>query len=121
MAVRRRKENPELVRTVVELRKAAKAHAAPVWRSVADRLERPRHQVMPLNVGQLERVAEAGETVAIAGKLLGEGRLAKQLTVGAFGFTEGARGKIVAAGGAALTLRDLIRSHPDGTGVRLLA
>jgi large subunit ribosomal protein L18e len=121
MAVRRRKENPELLRTVVELRKAAKAHAAPVWLAVAERLERPRHQRVPMNVGHLERIASVGETVAVAGKLLAEGRLAKRLTVAAFGFSAGARGKIVAAGGAAMSLQDLIRAHPDGAGVRLLA
>jgi len=120
-AARRRKENPELVRLVVELKKAARAHEAPIWAAVAERLERPRHQVVPVNVGQLARVAAADETVAVPGKLLADGRLDKRLTVGAFGFSAEARGKIQAAGGTAVTLRELIKAHPDGAGVRLLA
>ena len=57
------KENSELVRLIVELRRAARSHQAPIWASVADRLERPRHQVTPVNVGHLNRLTEAGETV----------------------------------------------------------
>jgi large subunit ribosomal protein L18e len=106
---------------LVELRRAARAHQAPVWGSVADRLERARHQVAPMNVGQLERLAEAGETVVVPGKLLAEGPLTKKLTVGAFSFSEGARAKVHAAGGAALPLSALLKSNPNGAGVRLLA
>ncbi len=121
MAERRRKGNPELVRVLGELRKGARAHDAPIWAAVAERLERARHQVGPINVGQLERLTHAGETVAVPGKLLADGRLAKPLTVGAFSFSEEARGKIHAAGGTAVSLSELMKSHPDGTGVRLLA
>ena len=121
MVVRRRKGNPELVRLVVELKKAAKAHRAPIWAAVADRLERPRHQLVPVNVGQLERITQPGETVVVPGKLLADGLLAKRLTVGAFGFSAEARGKIQAAGGSAVSLREVVKAHPDGAGVRLLA
>jgi large subunit ribosomal protein L18e len=120
MVDRRRKGNPELVRVVGELRKAARAHGAPIWAAVAERLERPRHQSLPVNVGQLDRIASAGETVAVAGKLLAAGRLGKRLTVGAFGFSQGAKGKIVSAGGSAVTLGDLVKAHPNGAGVRIL-
>ncbi len=121
MAPVRRKGNPELVRLAVELRKTARAHDAPIWSAVADRLERARHQTEPVNVGQLERLAAAGETVVVAGKLLADGRLAKKLTVAAFRFSQEARAKVHAAGGTALSLSDLAKSHPDGSGVRLLA
>ena len=121
MAARRRKGNPELVRLVVELKQAARAHEAPVWAAVADRLERSRHQVTPVNVGHLERLTDAGETVVVPGKLLAAGRLGKKLTVAAFHFSEAARTKIHDAGGSALSLHDLLKTHPDGTGVRLLA
>jgi len=121
MAVRRRKGNAELVRLVQELKKAARAHEAPIWAAVADRLERPRHQLIPVNVGQLGRLAVAGETIVVPGKLLAEGPLAKRLTVGAFGFSAEARSKIHAAGGTALSLHEMVRAHPDGSGVRLLA
>lgn len=103
------------------LRKLSRAHDAPIWRMVAERLERARHQTIPLNVGELDRIAHDGETIVVAGKLLADGRLAKKVTVGAFAYSKEARGKIRAAGGTALTLDELVGAHPDGSGVRLLA
>ena len=116
-----REKNPELRRVVVALRRAAHAHRAPIWASVADRLERSRHAVGPLNVGHLERIAEADATVVVPGKLLAEGPLSKALTVAAFAYSAEARAKVRAAGGTALTIPELLRARPDGAGVRLLA
>ncbi len=116
-----RKQNRELARLLGELRRAERSQHAAVWGSVADRLERPRHQVTPVNVGHLERLARAEETVVVPGKLLSEGPLTKRLTVAAFSYSVAARAKIRAAGGAALSLEELLKSRPDGAGVRLLA
>ena len=115
------KENSELVRLIVELRRTARAQKAPIWATAADRLERPRHQVVPVNVAHLERVANADDTVLVPGKLLAEGTLSKKLTVAAFAFSKDARSKIHAAGGVAITVHDLLRTRPSGAGVRRLA
>jgi large subunit ribosomal protein L18e len=116
-----RKENPELARVIIELRKAARAHKAPVWRAAAERLSRPRHQVLPLNVAHLERLANPQETIVVPGKLLAEGNLTKPLTVGAVAYSSEAQSKVRAAGGKAISISELLKSHPDGKGVRLLA
>jgi large subunit ribosomal protein L18e len=116
-----RKQNTELARLIGELRRTARTQHAPIWGSVADRLERARHQTTPVNVGHLERLARPQETVVVPGKLLAEGPLTKSLTVAAFAYSAEARAKIVAAGGSAVSVHDLLKSHPDGAGVRLLA
>ncbi len=116
-----REKNPELHRVVVELRRAARARAAPIWSSVADRLERARHQTTPVNVGQLERIARADETIVVPGKLLADGPLSKPLTVAALSYSTGARAKVHAAGGTALSIPELLKTRPDGAGVRVLA
>ena len=115
------KENSELVRLIVELRRAARSAKAPIWATVADRLEKPRHRAAPVNVGHLERLTESGDTVVVPGKLLAHGPLSKKLTVAAFAYSKEARTKIHAAGGVAITVHDLIKTNPDGSGVRLLA
>ena len=120
MSVTIRKENPELVRVIIELQKAAKTHRAPVWRAAAERLTRPRHQLFPLNVGHLERIAAPQETILVPGKLLAEGNLTKALTIGAMAYSSEARSKVHAAGGTALSITELLKSHPNGKGVRLL-
>lgn len=116
-----RKQNSELVRLVGELRRTARAQHAAIWATVADRLERPRHQVRPVNLGHLERLARPEETVIVPGKLLADGLLTKPLTVAAFAYSADARSKVHAAGGHALSLHDLLKARPDGAGVRLLA
>ncbi|MGD0256932.1 MAG: 50S ribosomal protein L18e [Thermoplasmata archaeon] len=115
------KGNPELLRVVRELRLAARSHDAPLWASVADRLERARHLNPGVNVGQLERIAQSDETLVVPGKVLADGELSKKLTVAAFAYSAEARTKIHAAGGTALTLDDLLHAKPNGSGVRLIA
>jgi len=115
------KENSELVRLIVDLRRAARAQHAPIWASVADRLERPRHQAKPVNVGHLDRSVEAGATVVVPGKLLAHGPLSKKLTVAAFAYSKEAVAKIREAGGVAISVHDLLKTRPDGAGVRLFA
>lgn len=116
------KGNPELRRTLIELRRAAKVHEAPVWAAVAEKLARPRHQHAPLNVGRLEQLA-ASKAMAfvVPGKLLAQGRLTKPVTVAAFHYSEEAREKVHRAGGTAVTILELVKTHPNGSGVHILA
>jgi large subunit ribosomal protein L18e len=114
-----RKENAELAHVLIALRKAAKAHEAPVWFAVAERLSRPRRKTCPVNVGHLERLANAKDTLVIPGKLLAHGSLSKPLTVAAYNYSEDARAKIHQAGGQALSITELLKAKPDGAGVRL--
>jgi large subunit ribosomal protein L18e len=116
-----RKEDPELVRVLIELRKAARAHKAPLWGAVAERLARARHQVKPLNVGRLDFLAREHETVVVPGKVLASGKLTKPVTVAAFHYSAVAVEKIHGAGGKALSIHELLKAHPNGQGVRLLA
>jgi large subunit ribosomal protein L18e len=121
MPVAFRQKNPELRRVIVALRRAAHANGAPLWGAVADRLERSRHPSRPVNVGQLERIVEADQTVVIPGKLLSDGPISKPITVAVFACSPQAMAKVRAAGGHVLTIPELIQARPDGAGVRLLA
>jgi large subunit ribosomal protein L18e len=115
-----RKEDPDLRAVLIQLRKAATAHEAPIWAAVAERLARPRHQSYAVNVSRLERVARPSETIVVPGKLLAAGTLRKPLTVAAYRFSAGAREKVLAAGGTALTLPELIHAQAAGKGVRVV-
>jgi large subunit ribosomal protein L18e len=116
-----RKGDPELARMLIALRKAARLHHAPVWGTVAEQLARPRHQITPVNVGHLARLVTASSTVVVPGKVLAKGDIETPLTVAAYHFSEAARSKISAAGGHAMTIAELLKSHPDGSGVRIFA
>ncbi len=113
------KEDPELVHTLIALRRAAREHEAPIWAAVARGLARPRHRVVPVNVGHLARLAPEKATVVVPGKVLASGEIGRPLTVAAFHFSAAARQKIHAAGGSVLTIPELLKAHPDGRGVRI--
>ncbi len=115
------KQNPELTHALLELRRAARANDAPIWGAVADRLERGRHQVLPVNVGHLERAAGSDAAIVVPGKLLSEGSLSRPITVAAFACSKSARAKVHAAGGKVLTIHEMLKWRPDGVGVRIVA
>jgi large subunit ribosomal protein L18e len=115
------KSNDELVALLGRLRKASRAQSAPIWADVADRLQGPAQTWAEVNVSRLARVAPKGATVIVPGKVLGSGALAHPLTVAAFHFSASARTKIQAAGGHPITIGELIKKVPKGSGVKIIA
>ncbi len=115
-----RKTNPALVALTQALRKASWANDAPIWRDIAERLEKPTRNRIEVNVSRVDRYTKAGETVLVPGKLLAAGAVTKKVTVAALAFSDAARHKIRAAGGECLTIRELAERAPKGQNVRIL-
>ena len=113
------KSNPELRRLIHDLERRGKK-GSPLWGVVARSLARPRHQVRPVNVSHLERIVQPDETVVVPTKLLASGRIQKKIHVAALAYSDGARRKILAAGGSLMSLPDLVEKNPDGKGVRIV-
>ncbi len=114
------KTNPHLRALIRELRSPHDGKRAPAWRAVAIRLERPRHQLRPVNLGHLERVASAGELVVVPTKLLAKGDLKKALHIAALGWSDEAGRKVIAAGGQLSSLQEAFQSNPQGKGVHII-
>ncbi len=105
---------------ITQLRKASRTYNAPVWRAVADLLERPRRRRVEVNLSKINRYANEGEMVVVPGKVLGAGRLDKKVTIAAFGFSRTALEKIKASGSRAITISDALKENPRGRGVRII-
>lgn len=88
-----------------------------IWEDVAGRLARD----IEVNTGKLERITKKNDVVVVPGKVLGAGEISHALVVGAEKFSSSARAKIEAAGGEAISLRELAQKHADGKGVRIIA
>ncbi len=114
------KTNPRLVSLIFDLKAKSRETEAPIWRDIASRLESPRRNWAETNLSKLERYAKDGETVVVPGKVLAAGSVTKKLTVAAYDFSEAAVQGIRAAGGEAVTLREIMESNPEGTGIRML-
>ena len=106
--------------TIWTLRVAFKKNRSRIWRDLERRLSAPRSNKSEVNIGKLANITKDGETVAIAGKLLGSGSIGHRLTVYALSISEQAANKITQAGGKLISVDDLIQRHPKGRGVRII-
>ena len=112
--------NPERRRAAVMLEKAGKKQRAAIWRDASSMLSGEGKTRVEVNLGRISRAAGDGEAVFVPGKVLGTGVIGKKVTVGAFAFSSGAKSKIEASGGSALTVDEFVRRFPKGSGVRLV-
>ena len=112
-----RKSNSELVKTVTELKKASRENDAPLWKSLALKLERPSRNWPSVNISKLEFNVDKNSKVIVPGKLLGAGNITKNITVSAYSFSESAKIKVESAGGKCLSYNEFIKSNPKGTDV----
>jgi large subunit ribosomal protein L18e len=83
-------------------------------------LEKPSRNWAEVNLSRLERYANEGDVIVVAGKVLGAGSLKKKVTVAAYKFSESASKAIEEAGGKKMTITELIEKNPTGNGVRIM-
>ncbi len=112
--------NIVLRKTIDRLRKAASQHNAPIWRRVAEELEKPRRQRRAVNISRINRYTESGDVVVVPGKVLGAGSLNHPVTVAAIAFSEKALAKIKAAGGTPIHILTLLEQNPRGSNVKII-
>jgi large subunit ribosomal protein L18e len=115
-----RKDNPQLAKLISDLKAMSREQKAPIWRAVAVKLERPDRSWSEVNVSRIARFAKEGELLVVPGKLLGSGIITFGVTVAAFRASAQARKKIEAAGGRAVTIRELASANPSGAGIRIM-
>ncbi|MCW7070934.1 50S ribosomal protein L18e [ANME-1 cluster archaeon ex4572_4] len=121
---RRKKTNPKIAGLIKDLKRLARENNAPVWRAVAERLEKPRRNYAEVNLSKINRYSAANETVLVPGKVLSAGALEKPVTVAALGFSERAVEKVEKiggqVGGKCVSVEELAESNPKGSGVKIL-
>ena len=112
-----RKSNLDLVKTIDELKKASRENDAPIWKSIAKKLEGPSRNWPTVNISKIEYNISKNGKVIIPGKILGSGSLSKKVTVSAYSFTRTAIQKIEEAGGKCMIYNDFIKKNPTGKDV----
>ncbi len=113
------KTNPRLANLIADLKSTARDGGGEVWSDIAERLEKPRRTHAEVNLGRIERYAQADETVVVPGKVLGSGVLRKDVTVAAVDFSSTAQTKIEQVG-EAIDLEQAVEDNPDGTDIRVI-
>ena len=109
--------------TNIHLRKLiseVKKQKSGFWQAIADELSKSARIRKSVNLSRISRHSKAGEIVIVPGKVLSAGKLDHKLTVSAWQFSSSARAKIMEAGGKAITINQLVKENPKGTGVKIL-
>ena len=103
-----------------ELKKASRENDAPIWKSIAKKLEGPSRNWPVVNISKIEfNVSKNGKAV-IPGKIMGSGTLSKKVTVSAYSFTKSAVEKIEGAGGKCMIYNEFIKKNPTGKDVLVI-
>lgn len=110
----RRKNNSELVKTIIDAKKKKK------WEEVAGALSSPRVKKINVNLDKINKEAKEGDVIVVPGKVLAEGEITKKIKVVAFGFSEKAKEKILKAKGEVLTILEEIKKNPEGKGIKII-
>jgi len=120
MAKRTGPTNPYLKELIQFLRKKGGELKVPLWKTVAEKLEKPTRQRVEVNLSRIERYAKEGETIVVPGVVLGCGSLTKKLTIAAWRFSKKAKEKIEKVGGRAISIKQLFEENPKGSNVKLM-
>ena len=112
--------DPNVASLIVELRKFSNKNEAPIWRSISDKLRKPRRNRSEVNISKINRYSSENDKVVVPGKVLGSGELNHPVTVAALSFSEAAKSKITAANGRILHIQKLMEEEPKGSRVIIL-
>jgi len=101
------------------LKKTALEQKVPLWKRVAEDLEKPTRARRIVNIFKLDANTQDGDVVVVPGKVLGEGDLTKKVTVAAFSFSDQAKEKI-SKQGKVITITELVQNNPKAAKVKIL-
>jgi len=112
--------NPYLKKLVEELRKKSFELDAPIWKTIAKKLEKSRRKRVEVNLSDIERNTKENDTVIVPGIVLASGELTKPVKIAAWRFSESAKKKIEKSKSKCLTIEELVKENPKGSGVKIL-
>ena len=114
------KTNPNLIELINKLYEQSRSEDAAIWKDVAQRLERSNRRTAEVNLSDIARYAEAGETILVPDKVLSNGNLVEKVNVVALKFSAKAQEKIESAGGECISIDEIIESNPKGSNIRII-
>ena len=112
--------NPNLRSLIEELRKKSYSDNVPLFRRVADDLEKPTRKRRAVNLSRINRFGKEGELIVVPGKVLASGELGRSVTIAAYRFSTQALEKIAKANAKAITLSQLLRDGLKWKNVRII-
>ena len=103
---------------IVETVNAAKKNKE--WNKLAQIISSSRKKYSSVNLKEIEKETKEGDTVVIAGKVLGLGDVTKKIRICALNFSESAREKLKENKSEVVTILEEINKNPKAQGVKIL-
>ena len=109
-----KKNNPELVETLMNAKKKDK------WLEVAGIISGPRRKRIDLNLNEINNQTKDKEKVIGPGKVLSQGEINKKIKIVALSFSEKAKEKLKKSGCEFSSILTEIKLNPSAEGIKIL-
>jgi large subunit ribosomal protein L18e len=116
----RQPTNEDLRNLIRELKTLSIDQGVKLWKRIAIDLEKPNRKRRVVNISKINTYSKEGEIVIVPGKVLGTGKLEKNITIAAYAFSNSAKDIIEGAKGKAISIRELMKKNPKANKVRIL-
>jgi large subunit ribosomal protein L18e len=113
-------QDPGRVELIRQIQSETVKNGSKLWSAVADELSKVRKNRREVNVYKIQENSSEGDVVIVPGKVLGDGKINHKVDVAAYRFTSGAEKKIKQAGGATMSITELLGKNPEGKKIKLI-
>ncbi len=110
----RKKNNQELVRTIILLKK----QKSKIWIDLANILSNPKRKNKGVNLYKINKLTKANDVIVVPWKILSDGELQHVLTISYFKISEASRKKLGKA--KLITIEQLLSQNKEGKGVKII-
>jgi large subunit ribosomal protein L18e len=90
-----------------------------IWRRISKKLSSSRKNRVTPNLYRINKKTKENDVVVIPGKVLGVGELDHQVTIACLDYSKSAKQKIEASGSKLLSIEELLKENPNGSGVKI--
>lgn len=113
--------NPYLRQLIEDLKKKSLELKAPIWKDISEKLSKSTRRRTEVNLSDIERNVNDGETVIVPGVVLSSGNLTKKVNVAAWKFSKSAGEKIKSSNSRTMTIEELVKENPKGSNVKIIS
>ena len=110
----KKKQNQELVRTIIAAKKAK------AWASVAEDLSRPTRKKIVVNLDKINSETKAGDTIVVPGKILSWGNLERKVKLVGLSISDSALEKVNKGKSEFVILQQEIKLNPEAKGIKII-
>ncbi len=113
-----KKKTERKTSNIVDTINAARKHSS--WNKIAHMLSGPSRKYAEVNLSDIDKISSGGDTIVVAGKVLGVGNVSKKLRICAVGFSASAKEKLKATKCEILSVLEEIHKNPKAAEVKIV-